>query len=191
MHNLKSIIYRTMHVLDKEGLASLSKRAFAFIIHQIIIYQDCYLVKKSLKEMKENPDDFLPDIHNLSYKYVKSNPEADKIIKELSDFRRFHLNGYERLEKGAIAFCIFIGADLAYINWAAMTEDAMKTFNDIPCKVNLDKKEIYVGGETTIPKYRKKGLSTYGRLYRDRLLKNIGVENIYGVVRKNDFIAVG
>ena len=190
MLNLKSIIQRTQAILDKEGLLSLFKRVSTFMIHQIFIHATFYLIEDSIKDIDVNPDDFMPDIPNLNYRFIKTNQEADKVTGEFSDFRLSHHNARERLDKGAMALCIFIGSELAYINWTATTEASKKTFNDIPYKVNFGNKEVVSGGESTEPKYRRKGLSKYGHLLKDRFLKDMGVNKKHATISKSNLISM-
>ncbi|MBW1815306.1 MAG: hypothetical protein JRJ39_17150 [Deltaproteobacteria bacterium] len=190
MLNLKSIIYRTKAIIDKEGFTSLLKRASTFIIHQIFIYETYYLLENSIKDIDADPDEFVPDIPNLTYKFVKTNQEADKVAVEFSDFRLSHHNARERLDKGAMALCIFIGTDLAYITWTATTEDSKKTFNNIPYKVDFDKNEAVAGGESAMPEYRRKGLSKYGHLLNGRFLKDLGVNKKHAAISKSNLISM-
>ncbi|MBW2180906.1 MAG: hypothetical protein JRG81_11145 [Deltaproteobacteria bacterium] len=190
MLNFKSITDRIKAIIDKEGLASLFKRASMYLIHKFFIYETYYLIENSIKEMETDPDDFVPDIPNLTYRFVKTNQEADKVAIELSDFRLSHHNARDRLDKGAVALCIFIGTDLAYIVWAATTEDAKKTFNDIPFNVNFENKAVVPGGESTTPKYRRKGLSTYGHLLIDRFLKDMGANKKHAAISKSNLISL-
>ena len=190
MFNLKSITDRIKAIVDKEGFASLFKRASMYLIHKIIIYENYYLMENSLKDLKEDPDDFVPNLPNLSHRFVKTNQEANQVACEFCEFRSYSLNAYDRLDKGAMAFCIFIGTDLAYICWTAMTEEAKKTVTDFPYKINFNGKNVFAGSEFTSPKYRRKGLSIHGRLLQDRFLKEIGINKKYGELKKNDLIAM-
>jgi len=190
MFNLKSITDRIKAIISKEGLASLFKRAFMYLIHKIIIHETYFLIEDSIKDIDADPDIFVPDIANLNYRFIKTNQEADKVADEFSDFRLSHHNARERLDKGAVALCIFIGSDLAYIVWVATTEAAKKTFNDIPYKVNFNNGEVVGGSESTMPQYRRKGLSTYGHLLKDRFLKDMGVTKKHAAISKTNLISM-
>jgi hypothetical protein len=190
MLNLKSAFQRTGTILDKEGLSSLLKRAYKFIAHRIYTNETFYLIENSIEKMEANPDDFVPDILDLHFRFVKTNQEADKVAQEFSDFRLSHLNAREMLDKGAMALCIFIGAELAYINWTAATEASKNTFNNLPFKVNFANKEVVAGGESTEPKYRRKGLSKYGHLLKDRFLKEMGVTKKHAAISENNLISM-
>jgi len=61
------------------------------------------------------------------------------------------------LDKGAIAFCIFVGRELAHIGWITMTKQAAVT----SMKVDFSNNEVHGGLAWTNPKYRRMGFQQY------------------------------
>ena len=172
---LKSLIIRMRAVSREEGLTSIFKRGFKYLVHRVFSQVTYYLKECPIQELEIDPDKFLPNIPNLTYRFIRTNREADEITNKFKDFRLYYLNSRERLDKGAIAFCIYIGQEPAYICWIAMNEPAKATFDDVPCRIDFTNGEVFAGGEMTIPKYRRKGLKKYGVHLRDLFLKEMGV----------------
>ena len=85
----------------------------------------------------------------------------------------------EKLDKGAVALCIFVEQELAHISWVAMTEEAKKMVDPLPYKVDFANSEACMGGAWTNPKYRRMGLMEYG-VYKRRQFQ---VERGLGIAR--------
>jgi len=51
-----------------------------------------------------------------------------------SDFRRRFVMARRMLDKGAIAFCIFLKGEIAHIGWIALSEEAHKAVDNLPTK---------------------------------------------------------
>ncbi len=106
--------------------------------------------------------DFMPRSQHFSCHIVFSNQEADELAANGCALQKYVINARERLAKGAIAFCILAGQELASMHWVALTQEAMNTFDPYPYQVDFLNAEVCMGGVLTIPKYRGKGLIAYG-----------------------------
>ena len=95
----------------------------------------------------------MPRIRDFIFKVVASNQQADELAADGLDFRSHIINARQRLDKGAIAFCVFINSELAHISWLAVSEQAMKTFNTLPYQVDFSSNEASVLGAETNPEY--------------------------------------
>ena len=132
IHRL-TMLYRTMKTISRiEGFPALFRRGLAFLADYIFVYKTYYLSELSLESEGLDASDFVPDIPDLTYHFVTSNEQADELATQFEDFRSYHINDRQRLDKGAIALCLFIGRELAHITWMATTESAKETFNVIP-----------------------------------------------------------
>ena len=116
----------------------------------------------------------MPKIQDFTFKIVSTNQQADELATEGIDFRSNFINARRGLDKGALAFCIFVERELAHIGWVAMTEEAKNTFDSLPYQVDFSNKEACTGGTVTIPKYGGKGLMVYGYFKRLQFLKERG-----------------
>lgn len=183
---LHLIIARSKQLIKHEGLLSLSIRVFFYLVHWVFIYENYYLIMSSLQVLELEPNKLMPRIPNLTYKFIKTNQEAEKIATEFNDFRLHHLHANKMLDNGAIAICIYIGFEPAYICWMALSNEASKSIHDIPYHIDFTNKAVFVGSELTIPQFRRRGLKTYGVNLRDKFLKDMGVQNRYSIIKTSN-----
>ena len=78
------------------------------------------------------------------------------------------------LDKGAIAFCIFVNGEVAHIGFVAMSEEAKNTVDHMPYKVDFSNNEACTGATETVPEYRSKGLMGYVYFKRFQFLREKG-----------------
>jgi len=127
--------------------------------------------------------DYRPNVEGISLKVIWSNEEADRLEAEGFEFRSCHthdnrlLRTYrERLDHGAIAFCIYAEHELAQITWIGPTQKAKDYLTKHRINVDFARNEVFATGSWTNPKYKKKGLYKYNILFnRDPFLLGQGV----------------
>jgi hypothetical protein len=169
-----AMLKRAKDILKTEGLKPLLKRGFAFVRVFFFEYGDFYLYEYSIKERSEA--DFLPKIQDFTFKMISGNEEANKLAEAMgSDFRRRFVTARRMLDKGAIAFCIFVKGEIAHIGWIALSEEAHKAVDNLPYRVGFLNHEACTGGTQTIPQYRGKGLMAYGYFKRFEFLREKGI----------------
>lgn len=117
----------------------------------------------------------MPKIQNFTVKIVSSNQQADELAAHGFDFRSYVFYARRALDKGAIAFCIFVEEELAHVGWVAMTEEAKNYIDPLPFRIDFSNKEACTGGTRTIQKYGGKGLMTYGYWQRFEFLRKRGI----------------
>jgi hypothetical protein len=133
---------------------------------------------------KRNAVEYLPQIKDFDFRIVSSNAEAEQLAREIDfDFRRHILKAVERLDKGAVAFLIFIQGDFAYIGWAALSPEAKNALDSRPFKVDFEHRQAHTGGSFTFLPYRNKGLMTYGYFRIFEFLEQKGITSTRNVVR--------
>jgi len=163
MRKVLRLLGRAKQILQSEGLISLVRRVFPFVVKCFFRHETYYLYEHTPRNIRNlDKADFMPKIDNFTFKIVSTNREADELEAEGLEFRSQVINAGERQDKGAIAFCIFVGPELAHIGWVAMTEEAKRSMGEPPYKVDFSNGEVCTGGTVTTPKYRGKGLMTYG-----------------------------
>ena len=171
---LSPLFIEAKHILQTEGLIPLLRRGFVFLVrHYFFRYKTVYLYEHMMGERHEV--DFMPKIQNFTFKIVSTNQKADELAIIGVDFRSYFPNARRSLDKGAIAFCIFAGQEIAHISWVAMTEEAKNTFDPLPYQINFSNKEACTGGTVTIPKYRGKGFMTYSNYKKFQFLWEKGI----------------
>lgn len=177
LYRLTELFTVAKRVFQTEGLPTLLTRGFAFLIGNFFQYGNYYLYEIDILEVLEQnkkPDDFLPEIPNLTLKIVSTNEQADELNKEGFEFRSQFINARKRLDRGAIAFCIFMGRELANIGWITLTQQAKDSLHELPFKVDFSNNEACTGGALTKPKYRNMGLMRYNYFKRLEFLKENG-----------------
>ena len=178
---------RAKQILQTEGLLSLVKRGFAFGVSHLFEYQTYYLWGNVIEDVRNsNEADFMPEIDNFTLKIISTNQEADELEAGGLEFRSQVKHARERLDSGAVAFCIFIGRELANISWVAMAQRAKDSLNERPFKVDFSNNESWSGGIWSSPKYRRKGLQVYNNLKRFEYLLDKEVVVDLGAIRKGN-----
>ena len=168
---------RSKEILQREGLLPLIKRAFLFSVRSLVgfffSYGNYYIYEKTLNGMTES--EFTPKIQNPTLKILYTPMEVDELIAEGFDFSSYSNieNLKERLGKGAILFCVFIGRYLAHTSWVAMSEESKRDIDILPFAVNFQS-EVCIGSAVTYPKYRRAGIYTYVYSEIYRFLKEKG-----------------
>jgi hypothetical protein len=171
---LSEILKRAKYILAVEGWKPLLLRGFDYLRRRIFTYGNYYICEYSMKE--RNEDDFLPKIRDFDFKIVSSNEEANRIAKSLGyDFRHFLVNARHSLDKGAVAFCIFVDGEIANTGWVGMSEEAKNAFDRVPYFVDFAHGEACTGGTETIPRYRSKGLMAYSYFKRFQYMRDKGI----------------
>ena len=181
----------TKHILQTEGLPPLLRRGFAFLAGYFFQYGTYYLYEIDIsKVLKQNSEhDFLPDIPNFTLKIVSQNEQADELAREGFEFRSQVINARKRLGKRAIAFCIFVGRELASIGWISLTQQAKDSLVELPFKVDFSNREACTGGAVTGLKYRNSGLMRYNYFKRLEFLKENGRLRDRAAVAKSNIAA--
>jgi hypothetical protein len=185
---LKQLFTRAKHILQTEGLLPLLMRGFNLLIGYFFQYGNYYLYETDISKVLEqnNEQDLIPDIPNFTLKIVSTNEQGDKLEREGFEFRSQFLNAKERLDRGAIAFCIFVEQELANIGWIALTQQAKDSIDSLPYQVKFDDKEGYTGAAKTQPKYRNMGLMRYNYFKRLQFLKENGILRDRAAVAKSN-----
>src|SRR5208282_1332824 len=110
-------------------LKSLKNDALRFFGSYLFHYADYYLYEHTIEERCETY--FLPKVGDYTVRVVSSNQQADMLAAEGDDFRKYLYSARQALDKGAIAFCIFVERELAHVSWVALTGEAKNTFDAI------------------------------------------------------------
>ncbi len=183
-----AMLKRAKDILKTEGLKPLLTRGFDFAKAWFFDYGDYYLYEYTLEE--RNEADYLPEIGDFTFKMISNNEEADKLAKAIgSDFRRRFVKSRRMLDKGAIAFCIFVKGEIAHIGWIALSEEVHKAADNLPQRVDFLNHEAYTGGTHTIPQYRSKGLMSYGYFKMFEFLRGKGIVVSRNAIAKDNIVS--
>ncbi|MFC2039466.1 hypothetical protein ACFLST_01615 [Chloroflexota bacterium] len=163
MNKLTELFREAKQIFTTHGLVALVRQGFSFVIPpQLFEYGTYYLYEDATENITRlNEADFMPKIDNFTLKIVSTNHEADELEAKGLEFRSHDRIYRDRLDKGAIAFCIFVGRDLAHVGWVAMNEQAQKAVLRLPLQIKFSNDEAFSGGSRTNRRYRGNGLHVY------------------------------
>ena len=183
---MSALLRRAKQILQTEGLMAVLRRGLEFFR---VFQYGTYLLYEGhpQEELKGKTEaDFVPKIQQFTFKMVFTNQQADELEAEGLEFRSQVTKAREKLDKGAVALCIFVEKDSAHIWWDAFTEEAKQLIDPLPYKVDFENSEICGGGAWTNPKYRRMGFSKYCTVKGIQFRKRRGiVANRYSTSTSN------
>ncbi|MCK4724018.1 MAG: hypothetical protein KAT75_11970, partial [Dehalococcoidia bacterium] len=116
MDRLTLLFDNAKHIYETEGIVALLRRAFSFLAYCLFQYRTYYLYAHYPHSDGRLPKAAcMPQIEHLSYCTISTNREADLLEADGFEFRSHCADSREKLEKGAVALCIFISRELANI----------------------------------------------------------------------------
>ena len=191
MHKIKGIYSRSLYIFRNEGILSLLRLAITFVIRGLFEHEHYYVYEHDIRKVYQFPEtEWTPRIDHLNFHIVSTNEQADELVeKGYDDFRQYSINGKYKLDRGAIAFCTYIKHELASIGWAALTEEAKKTIDNLPYRVNFSNKESCTGSSMTNPKCRQMGLMVHNLFKRWIYLRDLGIVTDRATVAKSNYIS--
>lgn len=175
-NELSMLMRRSVALLRSDGMAELLRHGLAFLgflVGRLFFARTVYLYKHEI-QLRERAR-FLPRLDSWELRIIHSNAEADQVAAEgLQDLRDVFVFSHRSLDKGAIAFCVYVGGELAHVGWVAVDAAGKNSVDKIPFRVAFAAKEACTGGTYTIPKFRGKGLMGYGYYERLEYLREKG-----------------
>ncbi len=191
MSKLVAIARRACLVYKTEGLAGLFLHALAFIRQQFYEHERYLLYERATENiLRFNEKDFTPEVANFVLKVIKTKDDADELEAQGFCLREHARNFDERLNSGAIAFCIFVGTELINIGWVALSEEAKKSLWQPPLRVDFSNAESVTGSTWTNPKYRNMRLMSYSLFKRLEFLNKLGIIKDRAAVPKQNLASV-
>jgi RimJ/RimL family protein N-acetyltransferase len=173
LQRLDTVLERAKAIIQAEGWVALFRRGGAFLFNRLLHYGIYYLYE--LKVEERHQAELRPRIQDFTFEIVPTTQRADELLARGFRFRSSKGIERERLDKGAVAFCIFIGKELAHIGWVAMNEEARNSIARLPIRIDFSGNEAFLGGVWTNPKYRGMGLMTYSAQKRVQFLTEKGI----------------
>lgn len=164
-------------ILREEGFLSLFKQLF-------FAYRAYFLYENTL-----DGSTFASKTDNLTLKLISAPGELEQLLLEGFTFSPYHMSIQqckERLNRGAIMFCAFVGKKLAHGSWVATSREACSDFHPFPMDCEHT---AYVGGTMTILEYRRKGINLYIHSEIFRYLKKKGLSRAVLAIDKGNIAA--
>ncbi len=181
IHELRALVRKARGIYRTQGLMPLLRRFFVFVRDFIFLYQHYYIFEHTLVERDEAAS--LPKIADFTLYIIRTDKDAAE-VEDITGFelRRRLVDVTEKLEKGAVGFVGFVKGKFAHISWVAFSEEAKRTFDLVPYKVDFSNGQACTGGTYTVPAFRGKGLMFYGYFRRFQFLREVGVEKTRNAV---------
>lgn len=166
MTRVSLLFIRAKYVIENEGFIALIKKALSFIGYQLFFYRRYYLYETMLNETDKSTP--VPEAEDFSLRVITTNQQVGELTDEGFEFKHWYPIYTVRLDKGAVAFCGFIGKELVHVSWCVLTTEAMKSLGEPPFKVNFLNKETASGDYWTNSKYRRLGIAHYASRLRQQ-----------------------
>ena len=182
MPKLSELLQRSVYILKTEGFNPLFSRGVEFISLKIYKHEYLYLYEQEIMDWKEA--DYTPILPDLRCEIIRGKNEISKALPDYLD--TYWMDADKRLEKGAIAVCLFAGGELAHISWLALNDAAKESFDERPYAVEYSKGQACTGGTFTHRKFRGQKLMTYANYYKFQYLKCIGVASVRHAVKSDN-----
>lgn len=181
---------RARDIIRTEGLVRLIRAMLSLMVWHLYRRRTYYLYEHypdTIRDLNENQ--LMPRIDDFVLNVVCTNQEADEMEANGFKFRSYAAHARQSLNRGAIAFCMFAGKELAHISWVALNERAQHSINDLPLKVDYSQNEAWTGGTVTMPKYRRRGLMAYSNLKRREFMTGRGIGVARNTIATDNYIA--
>jgi hypothetical protein len=162
-------------------LTTFIKSILITIKNGLFVYRNLLLYTRPVTEWNYIPT---PKSDNVNHILVFSNIQANELVTDgFEDFRKLIFNARKRLDKGAVASCIYIEREFAHVNWLAFDEDAKNTLEPPPFRVYFGNNEACTADTLTVPKFRGYLLNEYENYLRNEYLMKRGVNKVRLTIR--------
>jgi hypothetical protein len=173
------------YILQKEGLLPLVEEVIRLLRKCVFVHERYFMYEMPLNEPMKY--EAAPKIPGFVFEIVPTNQRLNELAALGFDFGIHGIRARDKLDKGALMFCIFIGKELASIHWAAVNQEAANTLvNGIVYRKGFSNNEAYLGWSVTNPRYRRLGLSMYLSSEKQRLLKAMGKTTLRWMTEKGN-----
>ena len=167
------------------GLAGFLERLAALVKeHENLAY---YLYECRLAKWPEG--DFLPQIQDFTFKTITTEDQLDRLIAEGFDLSLDSPWTRRGIQKGAVAFFLFVGRELASRELVATNAEAKAAIDGYPYEVDFSHREACAAGVWTNPKFRRQGLHTYVFYRAYDYLREHGIRIVRSIVAADNIAA--
>jgi hypothetical protein len=158
---ISSLAARVSLIIRIEGWAAFLNQAFSYCRGRVFSFGTYYLYEKNIHFTAESPG---------------SKPRVEcefKLISDINQLNSLVSEGYDpkvrsfiwKLEKGALAFCIFVHKELASVTWVGFDMQAKREIDNLPFTVEFKMGEVCSGASFTQPAFRGLELLRYTYLH--------------------------
>ena len=167
---LHALYGRAKYIIHDEGVVYFIWLVISRLRKSIFNHEIYYLYLKEL--IAQDEIEFAPKIQNVTLEIICTPERFDDLNARGYQFDS--LVSRKMINKGAIAFCVFVNRELGNITWVATNRETKKFIDPIPYSVDFQNGEVCHGSARTSAKYRKQGLVAYGNTRMFRFLREEG-----------------
>ena len=149
INRIRELFRRGKQILHNECFLSLFKW-LSFTYETVYIYENTL-----------HGSSIACKVDNLRLRLITYPEELDQLLAKGFNFSPYEMSIQqckERLSRGAIFFCAFVGKELAHGSWIGMSRRSHGDFYAFPMDYGHT---ACIGGTMTVPKYRRKGINVY------------------------------
>lgn len=160
------------YILQRDGSLSLFRHSYRYLRGCLFKHMTFDVYRVPL--INPNQLDSISWTPHLEFWTISTADQLHDLVAKGLYFGIHAIGAEDRLNKGALMFCVFVEKELASVQWAATSEKAMNSLSKIPYTVDFLKDEVYLGWSETNPKYRRQGLSIHLFTEKKRVLAMMG-----------------
>lgn len=177
INRIRTLFRRGKQILHEEGFLSLFKR-LSFTYKTVYIYENTL-----------HGPSIACKVTNLTLRIIGCPEDFDKLLAASFDFSSYEMSIQqckERLSRGAIFFCAFVGKELAHGSWVGTGRRSHGDFYTFPIDYGH---KACIGGTMTTPKYRRRGINVYVYSEMFQYIREKGLSKAVLEVRKDNIAA--
>lgn len=175
-NKLQALSLRSRFIAKQDGLLTLIARSLLYT-SEYFFHFGTFILYEDTPDLEDKANN-LPELKDISVQIISTREQADKLAANGLDLNAYTTNATEKLDKGAIAFCIFVGGEFAHVGWVTTNQRAKDAFEPYPFHVDFLNNEAGIAGGMTIRKYRGKGLAVYSVYVRLKYLGEKGIVKV-------------
>jgi hypothetical protein len=151
-------------------------------------YMTCYLYEHDVESIirRRAGNEYLPRFPDFHLEIISTKEQAAWLALYGHDIRSFAFFAHRSLGKGGVAFCVFVGKELASICWIALTKEAKDNIAPPPYYVDFSR-EACLGSGMTAREYQGRGLFIYTAYCMYRFLRERGIATARSDVPSGNF----
>jgi len=176
----------------KLGLALLKNTGIkTFVRRELYLLRSFWFTYLTFYVYRVNLDNHLeiefPE--NIEFLLIDKTAEIEVLVRNGYDFGPFAVMDDHRLKQGALCLCFFRNKVISHVAWIAAAPKAQRSLTDIPCPVDFEDGEAYLGRLERNPKLKRPDFSALIlHLKEIEVLRSMGKTGCCFIILKNNFI---
>jgi hypothetical protein len=160
---MKQLGGRAAYLLRTEGVRGLLAGGCRYLasLGLVVFYVERYVVFQFDTDTSALPAR-RPDMDGLEVFVLERVEDIERLAErgfEVAVFDSARRRGW--LQRGGVAFCVYVNRELAHIAWVAMSAAAREFYDQLPYHVDFEHGEAWWGGSYTVRRFRGRGIYTY------------------------------